>query len=216
MKVAASMNSRHTPMLIHGVRRQVGDLGVARDLRQQQEQEVDRDAGEVRQHEDRRDHESPPGHPADPRAERARRPGEAGAGIRHAVVQLAPKATSSIGMKPTRMIAGICAPTADAVGPTAAVNVYAGAMHEMPMTTAPMRPIVPALSPLLERASVVEAASVAEGVLIVESPRSGFGDDDHRHGDLVQHLGRGRAEEQAPRLREAARADEHDLTRQSR
>jgi hypothetical protein len=54
-------------------------------------------------------------------------------------------------MKPTRMIAGICAPTADAVGPTAAVNVYAGAMHEMPMTTAPMRPIVPALRPLLER-----------------------------------------------------------------
>ena len=49
-------------------------------------------------------------------------------------------------MKPTRMIAGICAPTVDAVGPTAAVNVYAGAMHEMPMTTAPMSPMVPALT----------------------------------------------------------------------
>lgn len=77
-------------------------------------------------------------------------------------------------MNPTRMIAGICAPTADAVGPTAAVNVYAGAMQEMPMTTAPIRPIVPALSPLRERAPVV-AASVVEGALIVETPRSGFG-----------------------------------------
>ena len=34
-----------------------------------------------------------------------------------------PNATSSIGMNPMRMIAGICAPTTDAVGPIAAVNV---------------------------------------------------------------------------------------------
>lgn len=34
-----------------------------------------------------------------------------------------PKATRSIGMKPTRMIAGICDPTVEATGPTAAVKV---------------------------------------------------------------------------------------------
>ncbi len=34
-----------------------------------------------------------------------------------------PKATRSIGMNPTRMIAGTCTPTSDTVGPRAAVRV---------------------------------------------------------------------------------------------
>ena len=59
------------------------------------------------------------------------------------------------------MIAGTWKPTSDTVGPRAAVSVYAGAMHEMPMTTAPMRPTVPALSPLVE--SPVGAPFSADG-----------------------------------------------------
>ena len=69
---------------------EVGDrAGAARDLRDQQEQEVDGDAGEIRQHEDRRGDQPPAGEPADPRAEGARRPRERGAGVGHPPVELA-------------------------------------------------------------------------------------------------------------------------------
>ena len=94
-------------------------------------------------------------------------------------------------------------------------------MHEMPMTTAPMRPTVPALSPFFgEAAGALRRRRWARGAVGAwvsahrEPPSvvgAGAGHHDHRHREFVQHLRRGRAEEEAPRLREAARADDGEL-----
>ena len=89
------------------------------------------------------------------------------------------------------------------------------------MTTAPMRPTVPALRPFLDSPPASFAGGGGErrrrasGALIADllpgSVGAGARDDDHRHGQLVQHLRRGRAEEEPPRLGEAARADDGEL-----
>ena len=71
------------------VRGEVGEFRVADELRQHQVEEVHRDGGQVREHDDGRGNQSPAAHPANPRAERPRGPGEGGAGVGHGVVQLA-------------------------------------------------------------------------------------------------------------------------------
>ena len=94
-------------------------------------------------------------------------------------------------------------------------------MHEMPMTTAPMRPTVPALRPFFESAVGSEPARRRASPLSGAwafwcSSRVSFCGSrarhhDHRHGQFMQHLRSGRAEEQAAGLREPARADDGDL-----
>src|SRR5699024_5051435 len=54
-------------------------------------------------------------------------------------------------MKPTNRMAGTWVPTVEMVGPSPEVSVYAGAIHETPMTVAPMIPIWPVARPLAER-----------------------------------------------------------------
>ena len=84
IRVAPSMNSRHTSDVDERVEGELGDrAGAAGDLIDQEEEELDRDAGEIRQHEDGRGDQSPAGHPADPGPERARRPRERGARVGH-------------------------------------------------------------------------------------------------------------------------------------
>ncbi|MBG9887360.1 hypothetical protein ABE10_12725, partial [Bacillus toyonensis] len=71
------------------VARELGDVAVAGDLTDEQEEEVDRDAREVGEDEDRRRDEPPARHPSDPRAEGPGRPREGGPGVRHHAVELA-------------------------------------------------------------------------------------------------------------------------------
>ena len=64
-------------------------------------------------------------------------------------------------MNPTRKIAGSCTPTSDTVGPSAAVRVYAGAMQETPITTAPSSPTDPAFRPFSLRFPRVSCGTAA-------------------------------------------------------
>ena len=93
-------------------------------------------------------------------------------------------------------------------------------MHEMPMTTAPMRPTVPALRPFFVMPPASSPTGGASGVLSFRERSSllsflGLGgprDDHHGNGEFVQDLRRGRAEEEPAGLREAARADDRELS----
>ena len=58
------------------------DGRVPQDVTEQQVEERDRHAHEVGEHDDRCQHEAPPAHPADVRAEGLHRPGERGAAVR--------------------------------------------------------------------------------------------------------------------------------------
>ena len=100
--------------------------------------------------------------------------------------------------------------------------MYAGAMHEMPMTTAPMRPTVPALRPFVDRPvaapfSPTGASGAAAPMSIAhrDSPSEARvrGTTIIGNGKFVEHLRCGRTEEQTARLGETARADDRELAR---
>ena len=196
--------------------REVGERLVAGDLREQQEQEVDGDPGEVGEHQDGRGDQAPAGEPADPRAEGARRPGERGARVGHPVVQLAvaeghqqhrdeadeddrrdlgaddgcrraDRGGEGVGRRDARDADDDRADEADRAGAQALLGQSAGAF---------------AGGGGKRRRGACGSSS------LLSFRGEGARDDDHRHGKLVQHLRRGRAEEEPPGLGEAAGADE--------
>src|SRR5688500_14088493 len=100
-------------------------------------------------------------------------------------------------MNPTRMMAGTWSPTSETVGPSAAVIVYAGAIHEMPITMAPISPTEPALRPFLESP---DADFVVVIVSILNCQHGVAGNHDHGDGQLTQHLRSGRAQKYMSRF----------------
>ena len=70
-------------------------------------------------------------------------------------------------MKPTRNVAGICAPTTLTVGPSVAVSAYAGATEESASATLPTIPTASRLRPL---STTPDAGAATVSVLTSLSP----------------------------------------------